>query len=385
MASTFGPTFYETRNTNNTQRFSAKPNQCSKKNYFHVSLGCIFLQTTGLLKANAFIPPKQHVHIEQNIAPFSCNALTNIGLSHQFPHLTYFSKKSESYSSLKSSSFIITPTPTNLTENLQIPEMHERFSTKESDEAVSRNNLLDLNLLIIDNFDSYTYNLYQYFSEICIRPPKVIKNNNFDEYYRAKMEGELNGIIISPGPGNPMNDMDVGVCKKAILENPHLPIFGVCLGHQLLGHLYNANVTRAPIPMHGLICNIHHNESHDDYIESDENSNVDRSSNGLIRGFRLFKDIPDLFNATRYHSLIVNMSPKSDVEAIAWASPTNTINNTLSAKDVMALRHKHLPHWGVQFHPESVGTDPFGRRMIRNFCEFAYEYKNLHQKNSTYL
>jgi len=176
---------------------------------------------------------------------------------------------------------------------------------------------------------------------------------------------------------------------QAILENPTLPIFGVCLGHQLLGHLYNAKVHRALSPMHGLICNMHYNEEHSTL--SNNIKNFDEQSRKQ-RQFELFHTIPNPFSATRYHSLAVTISPDSDVEAIAWSeihdiekqieeeisfmneSKINNNKNNNTNGCVMALRHKQYPHWGVQFHPESVGTDPYGRTMIRNFCDFAYDW-----------
>src|SRR5687767_5448564 len=184
-------------------------------------------------------------------------------------------------------------------------------------------------LLVIDNYDSFTYNLVQYLGELGAEM-KVIRN---DEVTVDDIENELKPerILISPGPGTPDGaGVSLGVIGRFA---DRLPILGVCLGHQAIGQHFGGRVVRAPEPVHGKPVEIRHD------------------------GKTIFEGIEGTFQAGRYHSLIVDRdSLPSDLE-ISAESPDGL---------VMAMRHRSLPIEGVQFHPESILTE-HGRLMLRNF------------------
>ncbi|EED94438.1 para-aminobenzoate synthase and glutamine amidotransferase, a bifunctional enzyme-like protein [Thalassiosira pseudonana CCMP1335] len=214
---------------------------------------------------------------------------------------------------------------------------------------------LDLRILLIDNHDSYTYNLYQYLSTMTIHPIKVIMNDVFasweDFLQNESTDDPLNPydcIILSPGPGQPSHSADMGIVLETIRANSNVPILGVCLGHQALGYVYGSEVKLAPCgPVHGLM------------------SSVQNLTCQLFDGLRQY------FDVVRYHSLVVEFPSDEDkldaldIEPMAW------YNSTIC----MALRHKQYPHYGVQFHPESIGTGEAGYRLLWNFCEFADQYR----------
>ncbi|MEE2757248.1 MAG: aminodeoxychorismate synthase component I [Myxococcota bacterium] len=187
---------------------------------------------------------------------------------------------------------------------------------------------IDVNLLIVDNYDSFTFNLYQYASELCAAPPIVVTN---DHSFDALDLDAFDAILISPGPGSPEKDSDFGICGR-LIETVNCPILGVCLGHQGIAHVFGGTVTSATEPMHGRESLVRHN------------------------GDVLFADIPESFNVIRYHSLIVSQLPDSLIP-IAHAG-----------EELMALRHRTRPIWGVQFHPESIGTE-YGKTLLANFLK----------------
>jgi anthranilate synthase/aminodeoxychorismate synthase-like glutamine amidotransferase len=182
-------------------------------------------------------------------------------------------------------------------------------------------------IAVIDNYDSFTYNLVQYLGELGA-DLRVFRNDKItlDELMALAPER----LVISPGPGDPN---DGGVSNEAILHfTGKIPVFGVCLGHQCLGAVYGGNVTRAPRLMHGKTSPIHH------------------------YGTGLFAGIPSPFEATRYHSLIV-LEPVPDcLEVTAFTSEG----------EVMGLKHRAHPTFGVQFHPESILTK-HGKQILKNF------------------
>ncbi|MEH2124535.1 aminodeoxychorismate synthase component I [Nostoc sp.] len=190
--------------------------------------------------------------------------------------------------------------------------------------------------LIIDNYDSYTFNLYQMIAEVNGELPLVIYNDqlNWDEL----KEIAFDNIVISPGPGRPGRSEDFGVCRQ-IIENVDVPLLGVCLGHQGLGYLYGARVIHAPEVRHGRISKIYHNNS------------------------ELFQGIPGNFSVVRYHSLLVANELPECLEKIAWTEEGL----------VMGLRHLHLPFWGVQFHPESICTE-YGQKLLENFRDITLQF-----------
>lgn len=233
---------------------------------------------------------------------------------------------------------------------------------------------LDLNIVLIDNYDSYTYNLYQYLASICIVPPIVVFNDaygSWDELSQS-IKGDCGGrdidcVVISPGPGTPTNPSDIGICEDLIESNPDLPILGVCLGHQILGWHYGAQIGLASCgPVHGMISQVHYDISH-----------VDANKNNC----NLFAGIEQGFNVTRYHSLAVTFPDKVlDIEPMSWCDAFMPSTSSLDEKEVlsapkicMALRHKINPHFGLQFHPESIGSGEPGYKILRNFCIFVAE------------
>lgn len=182
-------------------------------------------------------------------------------------------------------------------------------------------------VIVIDNYDSFTYNLVQYLGELGAEI-QVFRNNQIALSSITQMAPSH--VIISPGPGNPT---DGGISIEAIRNlYRSVPILGVCLGHQCIGHVFGGLVTRAARLMHGKTSLIHHD------------------------GKGIFREIPNPFEGGRYHSLIVeNPVPK---ELIVTASTSD--------REIMGLRHSEFPLEGVQFHPESVLTH-FGKKMLSNF------------------
>jgi len=186
--------------------------------------------------------------------------------------------------------------------------------------------------LLIDNYDSFTFNLYQYLAQINGIPPLVVRNDELSWSDISAMR--FDNIVISPGPGRPEVARDFGVCSQAILESA-VPVLGVCLGHQGLCHLYGGAVDYCDVVMHGRASQIHH------------------------AGVDILAGIPSPFTAIRYHSLHVSrLSPQ--LEAIAHS--TDGV--------LMAVRHRHAPAWGVQFHPESIGSE-YGQRLLENFRQLT--------------
>jgi len=185
-------------------------------------------------------------------------------------------------------------------------------------------------LLILDNYDSFTYNLVQYFGELGVEM-KIFRNDALTVDEVKKLAPEK--ICISPGPCSPN---EAGISLDLIREmGPTTPILGVCLGHQSIGQVYGGDVVRADRLMHGKTSPIHHNSS------------------------SVFKGLPDPFEATRYHSLIVKRDTVPDcLEVTAWTEE----------QEIMGLRHKEYPLHGVQFHPESILTE-HGKQILETFLK----------------
>ena len=186
-------------------------------------------------------------------------------------------------------------------------------------------------LLVIDNYDSFTYNLVQYLGEM----GAVMRIFRNDEITTDEIENDLRPerILISPGPGRPD---DAGVSLSVIERFAgRLPILGVCLGHQAIGQHFGGRVVRAPEPVHGKPVTVNHD------------------------GRTIFAGIPDGFAAGRYHSLVVDRDSLPECLEVSATSPDGL---------VMAMRHRELSVEGVQFHPESILTE-HGKTMLRNFLE----------------
>jgi len=185
-------------------------------------------------------------------------------------------------------------------------------------------------LLVIDNYDSFTYNLVQYLGELGAEIV-VYRNDKITIEEIEKLAPER--IVISPGPCTPLQ---AGISNDVIKHFAgRVPILGVCLGHQCIGHVFGGRVVRAQRLMHGKTSMIYHN------------------------GEEIFAGLPNPFEATRYHSLIVERESLPDCLVItAWTEED----------EIMGLRHKELPVWGVQFHPESILTKA-GKDLLKNFLE----------------
>jgi anthranilate synthase component 2 len=193
-------------------------------------------------------------------------------------------------------------------------------------------------IAVIDNYDSFTYNLVQYLGTLGA-DVAVHRNDAIDVDGLARLEPE--GIVISPGPGEPR---DAGISEDTIRRLAgRVPILGVCLGHQALGEVYGGRVVRAARLMHG------------------------KTSPILHKGRGLFAGLDNPFEATRYHSLIVERSSVPDVlEIVAW-TPDD---------EIMGLKHRDHETWGVQFHPESVLTRP-GMKLMENFLTLCRQQRSV--------
>lgn len=192
-------------------------------------------------------------------------------------------------------------------------------------------------IAVIDNYDSFTYNLVQFLGEIVQEPPfaggeheiRVWRNDAID--VEALADLRPSHVIISPGPGSP--DKDSGISNDVIrILGETTPILGVCLGQQCIGHVFGGNVIRAPRLMHGKVSPIQHD------------------------GTGVFAGLPSPFTATRYHSLIVEEPLPGELEATAYTAEG----------ELMGVRHRTRPIFGVQFHPESILTE-HGHDILRNF------------------
>ncbi|MCC4318450.1 aminodeoxychorismate synthase component I [Streptomyces malaysiensis] len=187
--------------------------------------------------------------------------------------------------------------------------------------------------LLLDNYDSYTFNLYQLIADINGQEPVVMVND--DPMLSSLRLEDFDNIVVSPGPGRPQNARDVGLLGD-LLRRATLPVLGVCFGHQMIAHLAGASVVAAPEPRHGHLAKVSH------------------------AGDPLFAGIPSEFVAVRYHSLCVREPLPEELIATAWADDGV----------LMALRHRDLPQWGVQFHPESVASQ-YGREILQNFAQLT--------------
>ncbi|MFJ3880395.1 aminodeoxychorismate synthase component I [Streptomyces sp. NPDC090077] len=186
--------------------------------------------------------------------------------------------------------------------------------------------------LIVDNYDSFTYNLAHYVTEVTGDQPTVIYND--DPAWRLKHLGDFDNVIVSPGPGTPERKSDLGIGAE-IMRHGTVPLLGVCLGHEALAHLHGGRVGLAPEERHGRPSPVHH------------------MNTGLFTG------LPSPFEVVRYHSLAVSALTE-DFEATAWTSDGV----------LMGLKHRHRPYWGVQFHPESICTE-HGHELLANFFRLA--------------
>jgi para-aminobenzoate synthetase len=186
-----------------------------------------------------------------------------------------------------------------------------------------------MSTLLVDNYDSYTYNVFHLLAAVSGEEPIVVHNDMVS--WRALSRWDFDAIVLSPGPGRPQRWHDFGVCAD-ILRHSEIPVLGVCLGHQGIGNLLRGVVGSAPTVMHGRLSHVRHDDS------------------GLFTG------IPQGFSVVRYHSLAVTGS----------LGPEGRVNAWTDEGVVMGIEHRRRPLWGVQFHPESIATE-YGRRIVENF------------------
>jgi len=191
--------------------------------------------------------------------------------------------------------------------------------------------------LLVDNHDSYTYNVFHLLAAASGDEPMVVNNDGVS--WRVLTRMDFDAIVLSPGPGHPSRWHDFGVCRD-ILRYSEIPVFGICLGRQCIRNLLQGRVTRAPMAMHGRLSRIRHD------------------------GTGLFKDVPQGFEVVRYHSLAITDPVGPEGHEVAWSEDGV----------VMGVAHNQRPIWGVQFHPESVATE-HGLQIARNFYEMAARHR----------
>ncbi len=195
-----------------------------------------------------------------------------------------------------------------------------------------------MSTLLVDNYDSYTYNVFHLLAAVSGEEPIVVHNDMVS--WRALSRWNFDAIVLSPGPGRPERWHDFGVCSD-ILRFSETPVLGICLGHQGLGHVLDGVVASAPTVMHGRLSRVKH----------------------LDEG--LFAGVPQDFSVVRYHSLAVTGPLGDSGRVTAWTDDGV----------VMGIEHRERPLWGVQFHPESVATE-HGRRLVANFYKLALRHRN---------
>ncbi|KAG2608297.1 probable aminodeoxychorismate synthase, chloroplastic isoform X2 [Panicum virgatum] len=273
-----------------------------------------------------------------------------------------------------------------------------RATGEEAPEPVEAQ--MPVRTLLIDNYDSYTYNIFQELSVVNGVPPVVVRNDEWtwrDVFNRVYKNRAFDNIVISPGPGSPACPSDIGVCLRILLECGDIPILGVCLGHQALGFIHGAKIVHAPEAIHGRLSEIEHD------------------------GCYLFNCIPSGrnsgFKVVRYHSLVIEPgSLPDDLISIAWTASPNllsylesdrtnvstflgsldnnfmavSLEHSISGRElsnisnvnasesdgsrvIMAIKQSSRPHYGVQFHPESIATH-YGRQIFQNFKKMTRDF-----------
>jgi len=194
-----------------------------------------------------------------------------------------------------------------------------------------------MKILMIDNYDSFTYNIVQYFYEL--GADVLVKRNDEITVEDIKQMKDIDAIVISPGPCTP-NEAGISVDVIRSFKGVY-PILGVCLGHQSIGAAFGAKIVKAKCLMHGKTSMIYHNQK------------------------GIFKDIPSPFEAVRYHSLVIDKNTlPQDIEITAWTEEDD---------EIMGIEHKSYPIWGVQFHPESILTK-YGKKLLSNFMELTEKF-----------
>ena len=198
-------------------------------------------------------------------------------------------------------------------------------------------------ITVVDNYDSFTYNLVQQIERLAGERLRVVRNDAFDP--DALLAEEPKALVISPGPGTPAR---AGRCTDLIRANTTIPLLGVCLGHQAIAEAFGARVIRGPVPVHGKVSAVHH------------------------RGERLFSGCPDPMETARYHSLVIEESTLHECL---------TVDARTDDGAIMAVSHRTRPVFGIQFHPESYGTRG-GDLLILNFLSACEAHRRPHSERS---
>ncbi|WP_213781735.1 aminodeoxychorismate/anthranilate synthase component II [Caballeronia sp. dw_276] len=196
-----------------------------------------------------------------------------------------------------------------------------------------------MNIVLIDNYDSFTYNLHDLLFRVGGKTPQVVCNDatTFD----ALDEQPIDAFVLSPGPGHPAHARDFGICAD-VIKRTRVPVLGICLGHQGLALSFGGSISRAPMPAHGIVDHV----SHD--------------NDGLFAG------VPQRAAVVRYHSLIVDSPLPLELRRTAWTDDGL----------IMGIQHVSRPLAGVQFHPESI-CSTFGETIISNFLELAQRWNSV--------
>ncbi|XP_015877136.3 aminodeoxychorismate synthase, chloroplastic [Ziziphus jujuba] len=277
-----------------------------------------------------------------------------------------------------------------MSSNLMPRHLKEPFVGKEQPDEQSQK-LKFVRTLLIDNYDSYTYNIYQELSVINGLPPVVVRNDEWtwgDFYHYLYEENAFDSVVISPGPGSPTCPADIGICLRLLQECWDIPILGVCLGHQALGYVHGAKVVHAYEPIHGRLSEIEHDGCelfHDIPSGKDSGFKVVRYHSLVIDAETLPKELIPIAWTVSTGALSFHHTQKSDVPADASADsfstnlkngsswPLSCSNGVQRRKVLMGIMHSTRPHYGLQFHPESVASC-HGRQIFRNFREITEDY-----------
>ena len=204
--------------------------------------------------------------------------------------------------------------------------------------------------LMIDNYDSFVYNLARYLEELGEKVT-LVRNDKITADHIESMvyDGSLEGIILSPGPKSPA---DCGNCKEILKRMAgKVPILGVCLGHQIIGHVFGATVKKGNRPMHGKVTAI------------------------ITDGTGLFQNLPDTYQVTRYHSLVISDEKFPEELQVNARSEDGVI---------MGIRHRKMPVYGVQFHPEAVLTE-YGHELLRNYTKICREWWSTYENSDSQI
>ncbi|KAJ4903197.1 hypothetical protein Rs2_17148 [Raphanus sativus] len=246
--------------------------------------------------------------------------------------------------------------------------------------------------LLIDNYDSYTFNIYQALSTINGVPPVVIRNDEWtweEAYHYIYEDAVFDNIVISPGPGSPMFPADIGISLRLLLECRDIPILGVCLGHQALGYVHGAHVVHAPEPVHGRLSGIEHdgNILFSD-IPSGRNSDFKADKESLPKelvpiAWTIYNDTGSISKKKYCVPVNNSVTPSGDGSIISISEelenqsywPSSHVDAKQDRHILMGIMHSTFPHYGLQFHPESIATT-YGSQIFKNFKDITVDYWN---------